>query len=237
MSRIGLVLAMLLSLAFPGTVVALAAVSEGTQTTDSQPRRSGDDAPAPEPPADPPPPPVDVPAPAPPPPPPDHDHGVAPIETAFATLANLELWDPERVKDVGCYGEGLRRHWLCEVNTGGRIRRYTIHVNPELGTISWVTPGDSHRALVAGTRSAAIRDGFTHSHGEGSFKVVERTLAELGLDERRYECWAGAERSAHWKCRNEVDEVWTVHITAAGNPKNYVTDGWDPIANIIGVNE
>lgn len=167
---------------------------------------------------------------------PDHDHGLGNVDGAFASMASSKLWDPERLDDLTCFGDSVQRHWRCELATAGTTTTYTVHMRPELGSMSYITVGDTADANVDDSESYAVIQGLTHGHGEGSFNVAQRTLKDLNIT-TAYQCWGGGEFASHWKCRIEGVGVVTVHITPEGNPINYVTEGWDPTSNIRGITD
>ncbi len=243
MSRLGLFVGMILSLLVPGSYVGSIAAGaiagalhhsnrrqEAGQPQDSNPadesspsnNNSSEDS-------TPPPKPVPKPAPV-----PDHSHGLAKVDVAFATLSDLGLVDPEYA-DTRCYYNTLtevRSHWLCDVGN----RSYTIHVRPDVPQLSYVTSGDSPKANVQGTRSWFLFRGFTHTHSAASYKVTDQTLQDYGFPPATgWQCWAGGNVDAHWKCRLTYPDgtvhVVTVHITGVGRP-NLVGNGWFPTANV-----
>lgn len=168
---------------------------------------------------------------------PDHAHGLGKIDGVFASMSSSGLWDPERLDDITCFGDGVQEHWRCKLVNAGTTTTYTVHMRPELGSMSYITPGDTPDANVEDSESYALIHGLTHGHGEGSFKVVQRTLEDLNVT-NAYRCWGGGGKFAsHWKCRIEGIGVVTVHITPKSNPTNYVTEGWGPTSNIQGVND
>jgi predicted small lipoprotein YifL len=81
----------------------------------------------------------------------------------------------------------------------------------------------------APSQTVTARPRPDHGHGTGSIELAFKTLDAYGLDPTdEAEClWEHADKrpQSHWRCQ-VGGKRYLIHITPAGNPVNYVTDGW-----------